>query len=445
MASDDADLGAVWLTLEGAARRQIDAGLPDGPLAGVPFALKDLGIQLAGAPTTNGSRYFADATPTTNSVLTDRYLAVGLVIAAKLSTSEFGLGPSADTDLHPATRNPWDPARIPGGSSTGSAVAVAARLLPIVHASDGGGSIRIPAACCGQFGFKPSRGRITYAPAVEGWSGMSTQHAISRSVRDSALVLDLTAGGLPGDPYACPPPATSMVVAAATPPRRMRIAAHLEPITGGTPDPEIAAAWRRACELLEALGHEVVIEAPPVHLDEVAALYGVITSAAVLSMIEDRQREVGRPPADDELLAVTRALAERGASHRAVDLQRARDACFRAARQLAAFTERFDAVMCPTVFELPPAHGVIDQRSADVDGYLAAAFRFAPYTAPSSIAGQPAMTIPFERTAHGLPIGMHVSTRFADEHVLFRLAGQLEHTINWSAWRPDNPHGRVAS
>lgn len=435
----DAAVHAVWATWEGRARAAIDRGLPEGPWRGVPIMLKDLSLRVAGKVTTQGSRYFAGARCERSSVLTERYEAAGLVLAGKVATSEFGLGPSADTDLHPRTNNPWDLSRIAGGSSTGSAAAVAAGSVALAHASDGGGSIRIPAACCGVFGFKPSRGRITTAPMAESWSGMSTAHAITRSVRDSALLLDVSAGAVPGDPYHAPPPGGTFLAAAGRDPGRLRVAAHLLPVTGGRPNPAITQSFEDTCRLLDELGHEVILEQPAWDLDEVAALYGTITSASVQLMIDERTATLGRPPAADELLPVTRAIAERGRDRRALDLARAREACFAAAREIARFTERFDAVLCPTLAELPPAHGVLDQRSPDVDAYLERIFAFAPYTAPASLAGQPAMSVPLGWTEAGLPVGMHVSAPFGHEERLFSLAGQLERACPWSGRRPPLP------
>jgi Asp-tRNA(Asn)/Glu-tRNA(Gln) amidotransferase A subunit family amidase len=397
----------------------------------VPFLIKDLGLKLEGTVTSSGSRFFADAVAKTTSELARRYEVAGLVIFGKTSTSEFGLGPSAETDLFPVTNNPWNLARIPGGSSSGSAAAVGAGVLPLAHASDGGGSIRIPAACCGVFGMKPSRGRITYSPMAESWSGMSTQHVVSATVRDSAALLDATQGGISGDPYYCPPPAGSYLSTTLSDPPPLHIGWHLKSADGILPEPEIASAIQRCAEQLSELGHHVEHCDLDFNLSQVSALYGIITSATVTQVVEDRISELGRPPSDDELLAVTRQVYRNGINHRAVDLARAREAVFAAARQIAAFTERFDVVMCPTLARLPPTHGELDMRSVNLEEYMSRIFRFAPYTAPASLAGQPAMNVPCAMSSTGLPIGAHFSAPFAREDVLYALAGQLERAHPW--------------
>ena len=438
----DLDVHSVWTVFEERARRAIRAGLPAGPLKGVPFVLKDLGIKLEGEVTTNGSKFFeGDVAPFT-SELARRYEAAGLVIFGKVATSEFGLGPSADTDLFPRTNNPWDHSRVAGGSSTGSAAAVAARIVPAAHASDGGGSIRIPAACCGTFGFKPSRGLNTYAPVAESWSGMSVQHAITRSVRDSALLLDCTAGAVPGDPYQCPLPNESFLSATQRDPKPMRIAMHLASVDGVRAEPEIVAAVEAMASLLTDLGHEIIHEEPTFDMADAARLYGIITSASVRMMIEDRAEALGREPREEDLLNVTRQIAANGNHHRAADLARAREACFAAARQIAAYTERFDAVLCPTIAHLPPPHGTYDMRSTDMPSYMSAIFTFAPFTAPASIAGQPAMNVPLGWSTSGLPIGVHFSSGYAQDSRLFSLAAQIERARPWDDRRPGNPAER---
>jgi Asp-tRNA(Asn)/Glu-tRNA(Gln) amidotransferase A subunit family amidase len=424
----DSQIRAVWTVLADRALRSIKNGLPNGPFRGVPFAVKDLGLKIEGEVTTHGSSYFLGDVSEFSSELTKRYDAAGLVICAKVSTSEFGLGPSADTDLHPRTNNPWDHSRVAGGSSTGSAAAVSSGTFSMAHASDGGGSIRIPAACCGVFGFKPSRGRISYSPVAEPWSGMSTQHAITRTVRDSAQLLDCTAGNLPGDPYFCPPAEGTFLSASKTEPRQLSIGVHLMSADGIHPDPEIAQRVNDMAILLESLGHRVSFTDLDFNLTEVARLYGVITSTSVKMMIDERAQKTGRQPNSDELLSISRLIAERGDKYRGVDLALAREACFAASRNISVFTEKFDVVLCPTIATLPPKHGTYDMRSSNVEDYMSSIFKFAPYTALASIAGQPAMNMPFGFSVDGLPIGVHFSSAFAQDALLFSLAGQLERT-----------------
>jgi Asp-tRNA(Asn)/Glu-tRNA(Gln) amidotransferase A subunit family amidase len=428
----DPAINSVWTVFESRARQAIANGLPDGPFTGVPFPLKDLGIKLEGTVTSNGSKFFESDTASFSSELAKRYENAGLVIVAKVATSEFGLGPTADTDIRPRTNNPWDTSKIAGGSSTGSAASVAARLFPMSHASDGGGSIRIPAACCGVFGFKPSRGLVSFAPVAEAWSGMSVQHAITRSVRDSAALLDCSAGSVSGDPYYCPLPETSFAKSVQTDPPRLRIAVHLNSLDGIVPDPEIAASVMQMAKLLESLGHEIILDTPTFDISEVAKLYSIITSASVQMLIENRSNVLGREPKPEELLSVSRQIALRGKTHRAVDLALAREACFAASRKISQFTEQYDAVLCPTIAHLPPAHGTYDMRNPDLDDYFAGIFKFAPYTSLASLAGQPAMSIPFGMSTSNLPIGVHFSSKIRNDQLLFSLAGQLEKAYDWN-------------
>jgi len=239
------------------ARAAIDAGLPQGPFRGVPFLVKDL-TALAGTPTWAGSRLAQKLPPAAaDSTLVERYKRAGLVIFGKTTTPEFGLAPSTETTLTGSTRNPWDPARTSGGSSGGAAVAVAMRVVPIAHASDGGGSIRIPASCCGLFGMKPTRARIPSGPLVgEGWAGMSVNHVLTRSVRDSAAMLEATHGPAPGDPY-CAPPTGTFLDEVGKPPGHLRVALQERPFSGVPVDAECAAAVESALKLLQELGHHV--------------------------------------------------------------------------------------------------------------------------------------------------------------------------------------------
>ena len=232
------DINAISQRLDAMARAAVAAGLPDGPLVGAPYLLKDVGPQLKGSVTTAGARFWPSEPADHDSVVVERLRAAGLVIFGKTTTPELGLAASTETTLTGDTRNPWNLDRSSGGSSGGAAAAVSAGILPAAHASDGGGSIRIPASHCGLFGLKPSRARVSYAPdAGEGWGSLTTQHAVTRSVRDSAALLDAVAGPIAGDPYDAPHQATPFMAALARPPRRLRVALQLEPLSGIEVDP----------------------------------------------------------------------------------------------------------------------------------------------------------------------------------------------------------------
>ncbi|MDP1647689.1 MAG: amidase [Rubrivivax sp.] len=266
------------------ARHAIEQGLPDGPLKGVPFLLKDVSVQMAGTVTSNCSKLYADQLSTQDSTLVERYKRCGLVIFGKTNTPEMGLAASTETALHGITRNPWNLARTPGGSSGGAGAAVASGIGPAAQGSDGGGSIRIPASCCGLFGLKPTRGRVPLGPMVgEGWGGMSAVHALTRSVRDSAALLDATQGAAPGDPYAAPPVARPYRQEMSAPPGRLRVALQLAPISGSPVDAECIAAAKDAARLLEDLGHMVEEAMPPGQAEELGRASWVLVASNVSS------------------------------------------------------------------------------------------------------------------------------------------------------------------
>ena len=274
----DARLNAVTRTLYDEARAEIAAGLPQGPFAGVPFPLKDLSIAYGGVPTTGGSRALKDIPAPRDSELMRRYRAAGLVAYCKTNTPELGSLGTTEPLLFGPCRNPWNPEHSCGGSSGGSAVLVAARAVPMAHATDGAGSIRIPASCCGIFGLKPTRARITMGPDVgEAVGGIANEHAVSISVLDNAALLDATHGGMAGDPYACPPPVRSFAEEVGADPGRLRIAFTDRSITGTAVHPDCVAAVRDAARLLEDLGHDVEEAAPPLDAE---TFYGSSISAS---------------------------------------------------------------------------------------------------------------------------------------------------------------------
>ena len=279
-------LNAIVMDLADFARREA-AGSLSGPLAGVPFLLKDLGPKLAGTATTESCKLYADKIAEADSPQTALYRAAGLVIFGKTATPEMGLEPVTEPVMYGPCRNPWDLARTPGGSSGGAAAAVAAGITPVAHASDGGGSIRMPASCCGLFGLKPTRARVSYAPKDEGWGGFSCGHVVSRSVRDSALLLDIAGQPMPGDPYWTPPPAEPFLASAGRDPGRLRIAFTTEAFGSDRAlDPECAEAVRAAARLLpRGLGHHVEEAGPPIDRGALAAA-GMVISASVAADID---------------------------------------------------------------------------------------------------------------------------------------------------------------
>ena len=436
-------INAVVLPLYDHARRAIADGLPDGPLRGVPYLLKDLTASLAGVRTMRGSRFFADTPPAAaDSEHVARLKRAGLVVFGRTSTCELGLSLTCEPQLYGPTRNPWDPTRISGGSSGGAAAATGARIVPIAHASDGFGSIRAPAACCGLVGLKPTRARNTMAPFLgEGLGGLSTEHAVTLSVRDSAALLDATAGAGPGDPYAAPPPARPFLAEVGAPPGRLRIAWTLRTPNDAPVDPVCTALVREIARVCADLGHEV-IEADP-DIDREAVVPTFLTLAAANAAVNVRAHPTaGRPPRRGEVENVTFDTAARGERISAQDYLRATQAAHRLGRQMAAFHRTHDVLLTPAL-ATPGAVklGWIDMMLEDVDEYWRRVFAFSPFTVWFNITGQPAIVLPLGSTEtkgapRGLPLAIQLAARFGDEATLFRLAGQLEAARPWFDRKP---------
>jgi len=303
-------LNAVVRRMEGEARAAIAAGLPEGPFTGVPFLLKDLMAECAGVPLTCGSRFLTGWVPGRDGELVRRYRRAGLVIAGKTNTPELGITPVTEPALFGPARNPWDLSLTAGGSSGGSAAAVAAGIVPMAHGGDGGGSIRIPAACCGVFGLKPTRGRTPLGPSVgEAWQGLVVEHVLSRSVRDSAAALDATAGPDAGAPTVPPPPARPFLSEVGTPPSRLRIAVTTKPFLGSSVAPVCVEAVAATARLLRELGHEVDEAAPPLDRESFSLAFVTVLAAETSSEVEEAARRLGHRPAPRDLEEATWALA----------------------------------------------------------------------------------------------------------------------------------------
>jgi Asp-tRNA(Asn)/Glu-tRNA(Gln) amidotransferase A subunit family amidase len=429
-------LNAVNRTMYDEARDSIEQGLPDGPFTGVPFLLKDLRAAYAGVPTVAGSAFFVDKVPSHDSELVRRYKAAGLVIAGKTNTPEFGGAPTTEPSLYGPTRNPWNLDHSSGGSSGGSAAAVAAGMVPAAHGSDGGGSIRIPAACCGIFGIKPTRGRNPSGPDFgEAWNGLSAEHVLSRTVRDSAALLDATAGPELGDPYSVPPPTEPFLASVSRPPGRLSVAMTTS-TAAGPAHPDCVEAVEKTAELLSQLGHEVTEDSPEWDRLAAGAAFRLLIAANVQASIDEYAEEKGRPPNNDELENVIRVLAGESYESTSIDLVRATWAVHRAGRAVAPFFEKYDVWLSPTVATPPPPLGMIDMTTDDIDSYLVTVFGYIPFTAIANFAGLPAMSVPLHWNADGLPIGTHFVAGYARDNLLFSLAGQLENAQPWNDRRP---------
>jgi len=409
----------------------------DARLAGVPFLLKDLVATQAGVPMGSGSAALAGTVPRYDSEMVTRYRRAGLVILGKTNVPEFGIPPTTEPRAFGPTHNPWDPTRTPGGSSGGSAAAVAARMVPAAHANDGGGSIRIPASCCGVFGLKPTRGRNPLGPDYgDIMSGLVSEHAITRSVRDSAALLDATAGPDLGDPYWAPPPARPYLQEVGADPGRLRIALAVAPSTGAMVHADCVTAARDAAALCAALGHHVEEAAPAI--DDIATTRAFLTlyAASAARNVAVLERQTGRPPERERLEPLTRALAEMGNSLSAGSYALALEDLQRTSRAVAGFFLGYDVWLTPVLAEPPVPLGTFDATEDDpMKGFLRAG-EFCPFTPICNMTGQPAMSVPLYWNAAGLPIGSHFVARFGDEATLFRLAAQLESARPWSAHRP---------
>jgi Asp-tRNA(Asn)/Glu-tRNA(Gln) amidotransferase A subunit family amidase len=413
------------------------AAAGDGPFHGIPFVVKQLMADCAGTPTTVGSRFFAkEPVALHDSAAVARMRRAGLVIAGRSNTSEFGLAPTTEPAFGGATVNPWRADLSPGGSSGGSAAVVAARALPMAHATDGGGSIRIPASLCGLFGLKPSRGRISLAPIGETLAGAGAQLCVSISVRDSAALLDALAGGEPGDPYRAPEAEGSFLEATRRSPARLRIAFLRKPVGWETMDPALVAAVEQAAKRLEVLGHHVEEAVPDYDPVAPGIAFGTVMCANTFTNIQVRAN--GRVPGPGDLEPVTQLYAEQGGRISAHDYIRAVQTFHRTGRQLGAFFARFDILLSPTIARPSLPLGTV-RMDGTLEEYEAGLAPMVAFTSVCNAAGVPAMSVPLEWSEDGLPIGMHFVARYGAEATLLSLAAQLEQAHPWRERRP----GRV--
>jgi amidase len=431
----DPKINAVVVKHYDYAERQIEEGLADGPFTGVPFLLKDLDL-LAGTRTTFGASIYENDIADHTGTLAQRFLATGVTIFGKSASPEFGLLPTTESRLFGPTRNPWNLAHSSGGSSGGAAAAVAARILPVAHASDGGGSIRIPASACGVFGLKPTRARNPIGPdRGEGWGGFSCGHVVSISVRDSAAMMDAICGPEPTSPYCAPPLQRPFAAEVGRDPGRLRIAFTDKSPYGDTIDPEIAAAVRDVARLLSSLGHDVEERAPALAADPAAVMSTIVAANTALNVRVAEQR-FGRAMTGQDFEILTLASAHNASKATGTDYVAAQLSAFRIARSLAEFFATCDVFLCPTLCAPPLRLGQLDTMSQDLSHISPTIRRYMPATSMFNMSGQPAMSVPLAWNSAGLPLGMMFSARFGDEATLFRLAAQLEVERPWKTKRP---------
>lgn len=430
-------VNAVVRVLEDEARAAIAAGLPQGPLSGVPFLLKDISAHMKGVPTSAGSRVFANIKADTDSTLVTAYKNAGLAIFGKTNTPEFGLAATTEPQLWGPTRNPWDLERTAGGSSGGAAAAVAAGIVPAAQASDGGGSIRIPSSCCGLFGMKPSRGRVSFAPHVgEGWGGLSQLHAITRSVRDSAVLLDIASQPQPGDPYWQAPPVRPFAEEVGRDPGQLRIGFTTAALIWGQLQPPCVAAVQDAAALCESLGHAVEEVTPPGNFQMMAMAVNVAVSASIAWTLDREAERRGRPIAQDEVETLTWANYQEGKKATGHAYVSAIQNIHAFGRTMAKLFEKYDVLLLSTLGRVPPPLGYMNTNAADLSNYGERLYTFMPNTQPFNVSGQPAMSVPLSWSEEGLPIGIQFAARAGDEATLYRLAAQLEQARPWKHRRP---------
>ncbi|MAL95533.1 MAG: amidase [Haliea sp.] len=417
------------------ARASVRAGLPEGPFTGVPFLLKDLGMMLEGTVTTEGSRFFRDAVANHTSTVVERYQQAGLVIFGKSASPEFGGTGTTESILFGDTRNPWDLEHSAGGSSGGSAAAVAAGILPIANATDGGGSIRIPASACGLFGMKPSRGRVPHGPVALS-SVMSVTHAVSRSVRDSAALLDATHGAEPGQTLIAPGPAQSFLEASRQAPRPLRIGLVTTPITQTPVHPECLAATRKAAKLCEDLGHSIEEIQLPVDPREYFGAFGPVIAASTVHRIQSRERELGRKVTENDLEPLIWERYQADKDNSAALYYRAQRTLEQITREIALLQQRFDVLLSPTLTKPPVEIGKLSLNQ-DKAAYEREAISVSAFTSLYNSTGQPAMSLPLHWTAEGLPVGVMFAGRYGEEALLYQLAGQVEQASPWFEQVPE--------
>jgi amidase len=419
------------------ARARAKGDLPDGAFRGVPFLIKDLGMPVAGWPRSHGSKFARGVVDSEDGGLTARYRASGVVPVGKTNTPEYGITGTTESAALGPCRNPWNPGHIAGGSSGGAASAVAAGIVPLAHASDGLGSIRIPAACCGLVGLKVTRDRNPNLPDGFDYAlGNVVDHVVSRTVRDSAAMLDATGYAEPFSSYPAPPKDRPYLEEIERSPGKLRIAWSSETPSGRPIDPEIQAALERTAALLKGLGHEVIEKGMGIDYRALFASRGPAAAANFAAGMSRLIDLVGHEPEPDELEPLTWAALKAGRRQTGADVMRSLQETRMLNRQTLAFFEDVDVYLTPVLGTPVPEIGFIDPVNLEPKEVNRRQGRTFPFTPPFNFSGQPSLSLPLEMDAKGLPIGMMFSSRYADEATLFRLAAQLEKEAPWKDRRP---------
>ncbi|OGP50166.1 MAG: amidase [Deltaproteobacteria bacterium RBG_13_43_22] len=430
-------INAVVTPMFDEARQAARGPIPKGPFAGVPFLIKDLLASYQGVRMTFGTNNLQHYIADHDSELVRRYKKAGFITVGKTNTPELGLLPTTESRLLGPCRNPWNLNRTTGGSSGGSAAAVASGLVPVAHGNDGGGSIRIPASCCGLFGLKPTRARNPLGPDFgDLMNGFVAEHVLTRSVRDSAAILDATMGVDVGDPYCAPLPIRPLKKEIGKDPGRLRIAYWGQTFRGQAIAEDCQKALLDSVKLCSELGHDLIETSPTFDGEQLARAFTVIWATGCASTVEGISYITGKKPSPDQYEPVTWGLYEMGIKVSGSDYLFAVQSLQRISREWAGFLIDYDSFMTPTLGEPPVLLGTFDSPADDpLKGWRRSA-QFVPFTPICNATGQPAMSVPLYWNDEGLPIGTHFMGRFGDEATLFRLAAQLEQARPWKDRRP---------
>ncbi len=444
-------INAIVHPLYDMAREMARQAGPNSIFAGQPFLLKDLALEVAGTPRCSGCQGYRNYISESDSIIVERYRKAGLSFLGKTNTPEFGLTPYTEPRLFGPTRNPWNLGRSAGGSSGGSGAAVAAGITPLATASDGGGSIRIPASCNGLFGLKPSRGRISLGMgAAEGWSGAIMEHCVSRSVRDSAALLDAIQGSAPGDPFLAAPPEKPYLETIKEAPGKLRIAFSTAHPLGHELHPECIRAVENTAQLLESLGHDVEMAPLPYHREDLTKSFVMMVFGEAAADVQELGEFLGRPVTFADVEESTMGVALLGRAFSAKDYAYYRRKWNGLARRAGAFHQQYDLILTSTV-SMPPfpvgalqptagekklvrvakALGLRQSLKSKIDELAEKLFSYIPYTPYANMTGQPSMSVPLHWTPDGLPVGLMFTADMGREDILFRLAAQLEQAQPW--------------
>lgn len=429
-------LNAVIIEMFDHARAVAQGAQPEGPFAGVPFLMKDFLAEVAGQPFHEGSDFLDGYIPTQDSEIYKRFCNAGLITVGKTNLPEMAISPTTEPRKFGPTHNPWDVSRSPGGSSGGAGAAVAARIVPMAHGNDVGGSIRVPASCCGLVGLKPSRARISLAPHYgDLFAGYLIEGALTRSVRDTAGLLDAIAGPAVGEPYLAPPPNRPFAQEVGADPGRLRIGFSTVTPLGDPLDPACRAAVEQAAELCETCGHDVIEAMPVFDTMKLWSNFTTVIAGGAAWALEDWSRRLGRPLKEDAFEPFIWAFSEKGRNLSAADYLLAVQDVQAEVRQYSRFFVDHDIWLTPTLGQAPVPLGTLVYKGDPVELRRRAA-AFNPYNYISNASGQPAISLPLHWSAEGLPIGSMFTARYGQEATLLRLAAQLEEAQPWNARLP---------